>query len=80
MAYSFNKNLQAALEAEFRPLGIVPFSNCCRLGCSGTFEEEDPDFDIRSTGVFFIRLHLNGLNYRSHPQDVYARTTTISTT
>jgi hypothetical protein len=69
-----NAKLQQDLEAEFKPLGIVAYSNCCRLGCTGTYEEDDPDFKINEEGgIFFIRLHLNGMNYNSQPKAVYAQ-------
>jgi hypothetical protein len=68
-----NVKLQQDLEAAFKPLGIVAFSNCCRLGCTGTYEEDDPDFKINEEGgICFIRLHLNGMNYRSLPDSASA--------
>jgi len=69
----FNIQLQHALEAAFKPQGIVAYSNCCRLGCTGTYEEEDPDFKLNEDGgIFFIRLHLNGMNYDPNPSGASA--------
>jgi hypothetical protein len=41
-------------------------------GCTGTFEEEDPYFVFRPKGIFFIRMHLNGMNYRYQIDSAYA--------
>lgn len=58
-----NRTLQKDLEVVFRPRGIVAFSNCCQYYCSGAYNE-DSSFQTRSTGgIYFIRLHLNGMNY-----------------
>ena len=44
-----------ALETEFKPLGIVAYSNCCRYGCSGAYNEDDPNFEGRdSTECFWL--------------------------
>ena len=59
---SLNKDLQDKLAEHFRPLGIVAYSNCCRPGCSGTYEQDD-DFKDRKLGIYMFRLHLNGMNY-----------------
>lgn len=68
-----NLQLQQNLEAAFKPQGIVAYSNCCRLGCTDTYEEYDPDFKINEKGgICFIRLHLNGMNYTQNPRKVYA--------
>ena len=70
---TLNEKLQQDFEAAFKPQGIVAFSNCCRLGCTGTYEEDDPDFKHNQDGgIFFIRLHLNGMNYNAQPKAVYA--------
>lgn len=68
-----NLQLQEKLEAAFKPQGIVAYSNCCRLGCTNTYEEHDPEFNINEEGgICFIRLYLNGMNYDQNPQKVYA--------
>lgn len=65
--HMLNIQLQDALEAAFKPQGIVAYSNCCRLGCTGTYED-DPDFKLNEDGgIFFVRLHLNGMNYDPNP-------------
>lgn len=60
---SLNLELQHKLELEFARLGIVAYSNCCRMGCTGTYEEDDDNFTVREKGIYFFRLHLNGMNY-----------------
>jgi hypothetical protein len=68
-----NDNLQTELEAAFKPLGIVAYSNCCRLGCTGTYEEDDPDFKITDKdGIYFIKIYLSGMNYIHNPQSAHA--------
>lgn len=69
---SLNQSLQDRLEAEFKPLSINAFSNCCRAGCSGTYAE-DGDFEYREQGINFFRLHLNGMNYNMIVDDVYVQ-------
>jgi len=69
---TLNKKLQQALEKEFRPLGIVAYSCCCRLGCTGTYEEDD-DFECREKGIYFFRLHLEGMNYDPTPESFYVQ-------
>ena len=70
---SLNTAIQARLEAVFKPLGIVAFTNCCRLGCTGTYEEEDDTFALREgPGIYFIQLSLNGMGYSSKPSSCYA--------
>lgn len=64
-----NQDLQKRLEEKFKPLGIVAYSNCCRLGCTGTYGE-DYGFQMREKGILFFRLHLNGMNYREHPKTI----------
>lgn len=50
-----NEKLQTELEQAFKPLGIVAYTNCCRLGCTGTYEEDDPDFQLTDKpGVYFF--------------------------
>ena len=59
-------NLSDRLKLEFKSKGIVAFSFCCRPGCSGTYDE-DSEFDYRKNGIFFIRLHLSGMNFDANP-------------
>eukprot|EP00049_Salpingoeca_infusionum_P018440 m.357277 g.357277 ORF g.357277 m.357277 type:complete len:133 (+) comp17768_c0_seq1:172-570(+) len=68
-----NEALMAVLEAEFKPKGIVAYSGCCRWGCTGSYDETDPEFQVRDQGgVFYIRLHLAGMNYRPTVEACYA--------
>lgn len=68
-----NTDLQNRLTEVFRPLGIVAFTNCCRIGCTDTYEDDDT-FKFRETkGIFFIRLHLDGMNYNPRPTQVWAQ-------
>jgi hypothetical protein len=39
-----NKELYIELEKKFKPLGIIACSLCCRLGCTGSYDEYDKDF------------------------------------
>ena len=68
---ALNRDLCKALEEHFRPKGVVAFSRCCRLGCTGTYGE-NPNFEEREKGIYFIRLHLAGMNYDPNPKDCYA--------
>mmetsp|Transcript_107288 Transcript_107288/g.149584 ORF Transcript_107288/g.149584 Transcript_107288/m.149584 type:complete len:145 (+) Transcript_107288:71-505(+) len=68
-----NEKLQHEMERVFKPLKLVAYSNCCRYGCSGSYNETDPEFESRDQGIFFIRLHLSGMNYHEHPQECYAQ-------
>jgi hypothetical protein len=62
-----NKTLQLALKNEFKKKGILAYTNCCRWGCTGAYDEED-DFKERETkGIYFIRLHTDGMNYNPQP-------------
>jgi len=88
---SLNSDLQDALEWEFRPRKILAFTNCCHERCSGTYleegewsvegedgeeeEEDDETTDLREKGIFFIRLHLNGGNYKSKVKSCFAKYT-----
>ena len=65
---AFNENLQHELERVFKPMGLVAYSNCCRWGCTGAYDEDDAEFVPRNKGIYFIRLHLNGMNYRPEVQ------------
>lgn len=79
---SLNRELQRCLTDEFKPRGIVAFSNCCRLGCTGTYEDgeglednpeiDEPEFQLREDeGIYFFRLHLEGMNYDQQVNEVY---------
>ena len=60
----FNRDLQKDLETVFSPRGIVAFSNCCKFECSSAYNLRDENFRVRQEdGIYFIRLHLNGMNY-----------------
>eukprot|EP00008_Paramoeba_atlantica_P009166 CAMPEP_0201481780 /NCGR_PEP_ID=MMETSP0151_2-20130828/6051_1 /ASSEMBLY_ACC=CAM_ASM_000257 /TAXON_ID=200890 /ORGANISM="Paramoeba atlantica, Strain 621/1 / CCAP 1560/9" /LENGTH=137 /DNA_ID=CAMNT_0047864143 /DNA_START=96 /DNA_END=509 /DNA_ORIENTATION=+ len=67
-----NEHLKEALEQHFKHLGIVAYSGCCRWGCTGSYDESDDDFRVKQKGVFYIRLHLSGMNYSPRPQICYA--------
>ena len=55
------------LENKFKPMGIVAFYFCCGPGCTGTYDEES-SFRYRDKGIFFIRLHLTGMNFYPNPR------------
>lgn len=63
----YNQKLQKAFEEAFRNEGILAFSNCCHFACSSAYNERDPFFIVREKGIYFVRLHLNGMNY-SHDE------------
>ena len=54
----------------FEPLGIVAYTMCCRLGCTGNYG--DGGYECRPAGIVFIRLALDGMNYRERPSAAYA--------
>ena len=60
--------LSEKLEKHFKPLGIVAFSFCCHSGCTGAYDEYDLSFEFREKGIFFIRLHLTGMNFYPNPR------------
>lgn len=62
-----NEALKSRLEEVFKPLGIIAYSGCCRMGCTGAYDEDDPDFQVRERGIQFFRLHLSGMNYDQSP-------------
>lgn len=63
-----NHELKEQLKEYFKPKGIVAYSCCCRWGCTGSYDEDDDDFQVRDTaGIFYIRFHLDGMNYRQDP-------------
>ena len=71
---SLNKDLQSRLKEHFHPLGIVAYSNCCRFGCSGSYNEDDENLQGRNDeGVYFIRLRTDGMNYTPHQTMVAAK-------
>eukprot|EP00039_Didymoeca_costata_P008462 m.112615 g.112615 ORF g.112615 m.112615 type:complete len:184 (+) comp14094_c1_seq4:1006-1557(+) len=70
-----NENLKKALQEEFKPKGIVAWSGCCRWGCTGSYDEDDHEWRenvSRDQGIFYIRLHLDGMNYRPDPESCWA--------
>ena len=69
---SLNRQLQQAFEHKFKPLGIVAYTNCCRIGCSKTYEDKDDEFELCKKGIYFICLPLNGRNYLIHKSNVHA--------
>jgi hypothetical protein len=73
MVWGLNQDLQSRLEAEFKPKGIVAYSNCCRWGCTGSYDEDDDEFVGRQQGIYYIRLHLNGMNYNPRPLAAYVQ-------
>ena len=76
-----NEKLQTELEQAFKPLGIVAYTNCCRLGCTGTYEEDDPDFRLTDKpGIYFFRLSLSGMNYICQPRSVSVYYSNFSST
>lgn len=65
-----NKILKSEIERVFKPLGIVGYSGCCRLGCTGSYDENDEGFCYRDQGILYFKLFLSGMNYDEHPQAV----------
>lgn len=61
-----NQELKDKLEKVFKPLGIVAWSGCCRWGCTGSYGgdgQSEEEFKSRDNGIYYIRLHLDGMNY-----------------
>lgn len=68
-----NQEIKDKLQNYFEPLGIVAYSECCRWGCTGSYDEGNPDFVVRKTdGLYFIRFHLDGMNYNPNERSVAA--------
>jgi hypothetical protein len=67
---NINADLQNRLEDYFKPMGIVAYSKCCRWGCSGSYDEEDKNFNVRPSGIFYIKLYIDGMNYRKEVSSV----------
>jgi hypothetical protein len=67
-----NEGLANRLTEKFKPLGICAYSNCCSAGCSGTYAEEDDDYECREKGIHTISLYLDGMNYVESVDTVYA--------
>ena len=61
-----NGSLQSDLENEFKSLKILAFTNCCKCSCAGAYEYDDDFPEFRDLGIYFFRLHLNGMNYTEH--------------
>lgn len=73
MSYYLNQDLKDRLEEEFSPIGLVAYSGCCRWGCTGSYGGDgQDDFEDRKNGIYYIRLHLEGMNYDAHPDSCYA--------
>lgn len=68
---SKKKIIAINLQKHFKNLGIAAFTNCCRIGCTGTYEENE-SFEYRENGIIFVRLHLNGMNFTSNPSSCFA--------
>ncbi len=63
-------NIADKLQEHFEPLKIISFSNCCRIGCTGNYGESD--FELRENGIFFIKIYLEGMNFRQNITECYA--------
>ena len=61
-ARGVNQQLQKDFDTIFFHEGLLAFSNCCHYGCSHAYGAHDIRFQPRE-GIYFIRLHLNGMNY-----------------
>lgn len=68
-----NKSLMSEMELVFKPRGIVGYSACCRLGCTGAYDEDDDNFKYREQGIFFFKLFLSGMNYEQNPRVAYVQ-------
>ena len=64
-----NQDLQKNLENEFKHLGIIAFSRCCPH-CPNNYGSAH-DFDERQRGICYIRLYLEGMNYKPQPEYCY---------
>lgn len=67
-----NQQLQTELTSAFKPLGIIAFSNCCRAACAANYADDDDFKFTERSGIYFFRLHLEGMNYSEKVEDVYA--------
>ena len=68
-----NYELQERLKEEFKPKGIIAFTNCCRYGCTGNYGDMDDDFEVREDGgIYFFYLPLEGMNHKELVYYVYA--------
>lgn len=68
-----NSVLKRKLENEFSPIGLVAYSGCCRWGCTGSYGGDgQQDFKERKNGIYYIRLHLEGMNYDPDTRSCYA--------
>lgn len=72
-----NQGLKEHLEEEFKPLGIIAWSGCCRLGCTGSYDEGDANFQLRDRGITYFKLFLSGMNYDSRPDSCYVQYTDL---
>ncbi len=65
-----NATLADKIKDVFKTLGIIGYSRCCRLGCTGSYDERDDEFIIREKGICYFKLFLSGMNYDQHPQKI----------
>lgn len=69
----FNGELKKKLKEKFYDKGIVAYSGCCRWGCTGSYGGDgQEDFNDRKNGIYYIRLHLDGMNYEEEVNNCYA--------
>lgn len=68
-----NENLKQRIEDVFKPLGIIGYSGCCRLGCTGAYDETDRNFRLRDKGIIYFKLFLSGMNYYQDVRVVYVQ-------
>jgi hypothetical protein len=67
-----NVVLKKQIEDMFKPLGIIGYSNCCRLGCTQSYDEDyDGKFVLRPHGIIYFKLFLSGMNFDPSPTIVY---------
>lgn len=72
---NLNQELKDKLEDFFEPLGIVAWSGCCKWGCTGSYGGDGQDIDefkSRDNGIYYIKLHLSGMNYYPDVTSCYA--------
>ena len=47
-------------------------STCCNYACSGSYNEDGTFLGREDGGMFYIRLHLDGMNFDPEPVQVAA--------
>lgn len=66
-----NEELQTKLENEFKPMGIIAFTNCCGTRyCQDNYADDMGYKEIREKGIWFFRIHLNGMNYNDNVSSI----------